>query len=35
LKERKIKLAIQKVLSEITEQELKDLFEIIKNQNEY
>lgn len=35
LKERKIKIAIQKVLSEITEQELKDLFEIIKNQNEY
>jgi type I restriction enzyme R subunit len=35
LKERKIKLAIQKVLPEITEQELKDLFEIIKNQNEY
>jgi type I restriction enzyme R subunit len=35
LKERKIKLAIQKVLSEITDQELKDLFEIIKNQNEY
>lgn len=35
LKERKIKLAIQKVLPEITEQDLKDLFEIIKNQNEY
>jgi type I restriction enzyme, R subunit len=35
LKERKIKLAIQKALSGITDQELKDLFEIIKNQNEY
>ncbi|MBU0546006.1 HsdR family type I site-specific deoxyribonuclease [Patescibacteria group bacterium] len=35
LKERKIKLAIQKVLLGITDQELKDIFEIIKNQNEY
>ncbi len=35
IKERKIKIAIQKVLSKITDQELKDLFEIIKNQNEY
>jgi len=35
LKERKIKIAIQKELPEITEQELKALFEIIKNQNEY
>jgi len=35
LKERKIKLAIQKVLPEISDQESKDLFEIIKNQNEY
>lgn len=35
LKEKKIKIAIQKVLPEITDQELKDLFEIIKNQNEY
>lgn len=35
IKEKGIKIAIQKVLPEITEQELKDLFEIIKNQNEY
>jgi len=35
LKERKIKLAIQKILPEIADQELKSLFEIIKNQNEY
>lgn len=35
LKERKIKLAIQKVFPEVTDLELKDLFEIIKNQNEY
>jgi type I restriction enzyme R subunit len=35
LKERKIRLAIQKVLPKITDQEMKDLFEIIKNQNEY
>ncbi len=35
LKERKIKIAIQKELPELTELELKALFEIIKNQNEY
>jgi type I restriction enzyme R subunit len=34
-KERAIKIAIQKVLPEISDQESKDLFEIIKNQNEY
>jgi len=34
-KEKAIKIAIKKVLPEITVQELKDLFEIIKNQNEY
>jgi type I restriction enzyme R subunit len=35
LKEKKIKIAIQKVLQNIADQELKDLFEIIKKQNEY
>ncbi len=35
LKERRIKIAIQQILSEITDEELKNLFEIIKNQNEY
>lgn len=35
LKERKIKIAIKKALPKITEDELKDLFEIIKNQHEY
>ncbi len=35
LKERQIKLAIHRVLPEIADQDLKDLFEIIKNQSEY
>jgi type I restriction enzyme R subunit len=35
LKERRIKLAIKKALSTISEEELKELFEIIKNQDEY
>ena len=35
LKERRIKLAIKKALSTISEEELKELFEIIKNQHEY
>jgi len=35
LKERRIKLAIKKTLSTISEEELKELFEIIKNQHEY
>jgi len=35
LKERKIKIAIKKVLPKINDYKLKDLFEIIKNQNEY
>lgn len=35
LKERKIKIALQKVLPEINNQERTDIFEIIKNQNEY
>jgi len=35
LKERRIKLAIKKALSNISEEELKELFEIIKNQHEY
>ena len=35
LKERAIKIGITKALPEISDEELKDLFEIIKNQNEY
>jgi type I restriction enzyme R subunit len=35
LKERAIKIEIKKVLSDISDEDLKDLFEIIKNQNEY
>ena len=35
LKERRIKLAIKKALSAISTEELKELFEIIKNQHEY
>ncbi len=35
LKERRIKIAIKKVLPEISDDDLKNLFEIIKNQNEY
>lgn len=35
LKEKKIKLAIRKNLPEISDKELKSLFEIIKNQDEY
>lgn len=35
LKERAIKIEIKKVLSDISEDDLKNLFEIIKNQNEY
>jgi len=34
-KERAIKIAIKKTLPDMGEDELKDLFEIIKNQNEY
>lgn len=35
LKERAIKIAIKKVLAGISDDELKNLFEIIKNQNDY
>ena len=35
LKEKAIKIEIKKVLPDITDEELKNLFEIIKNQNEY
>jgi type I restriction enzyme R subunit len=35
LKERAIKIAIRRVLPELSDEELKDLFEIVKNQNEY
>jgi type I restriction enzyme, R subunit len=35
LKEKGIKIAIKKVLKDISDEELKDLFEIIKNQHEY
>jgi type I restriction enzyme R subunit len=35
LKEKAIKIEIKKVLPDITDEELKTLFEIIKNQNEY
>jgi len=35
LKERAIKIEIRNVLPDITDEELKNLFEIIKNQNEY
>lgn len=35
LKERAIKIAIRKTLPELSDEELKGLFEIIKNQNEY
>ena len=35
LKERALKIAIKSVLTDISEEELKNLFEIIKNQNEY
>jgi type I restriction enzyme R subunit len=35
LKERAIKIAIKKVLVGINEEGLKNLFELIKNQNEY
>ncbi len=35
LKERAIKIEIKKALSDITEEGLKELFEIIKNQHEY
>jgi len=35
LKERAIKIAVKRVLVEISDDELKDLFEIVKNQNEY
>ncbi|MBT7484534.1 HsdR family type I site-specific deoxyribonuclease [Candidatus Peregrinibacteria bacterium] len=34
-KERAIKIAVRKALPNLNEDELKDLFEIIKNQNEY
>ncbi len=35
LKERAIKIAIKRVLAGISDDELKNLFEIVKNQNEY
>lgn len=35
LKERAIKIEIKKVLPDISDEDLKNLFEIIKNQNEY
>jgi type I restriction enzyme R subunit len=35
LKERAIKIKIKKALPDISDEKLKDLFEIIKNQNEY
>lgn len=35
LKERAIKIAIKKILTEISDDELKNIFEIVKNQNEY
>jgi len=35
LKERKIKNEIRGVLPDISDEDLKNLFEIIKNQNEY
>ena len=35
IKERAIKIAIKKALPELSDDELKDIFEIIKNQNEY
>ena len=35
LKERAIRIEIKKALPDITDEELKNLFEIIKNQNEY
>ena len=35
LKEKKIKIEIRKVLKDISDEELKELFEIIKNQHEY
>lgn len=35
LKERAIKIEIRKILPEISDEDLKNLFEIIKNQNEY
>ncbi len=35
LKERKIKIAIKQVFTDILDDELKNIFEIIKNQNEY
>ena len=35
LKERALKIAIKSVLTDISDEELKNLFEIIKNQNEY
>jgi len=35
LKERAIKIEIKKALPDIADEELKNLFEIIKNQNEY
>jgi type I restriction enzyme R subunit len=35
IKERAIKIAIKKALPELSGDELKGIFEIIKNQNEY
>jgi hypothetical protein len=35
LKERAIKIEIRKVLPEITDEDMKNLIEIIKNQHEY
>jgi type I restriction enzyme, R subunit len=35
LKERAIKIAIKRVLPKLSDDELKSLFEIIENQNEY
>jgi type I restriction enzyme R subunit len=35
LKERRIKIAIKKVLGDVSDKRLKELFEIIKNQDEY
>jgi len=34
-KERRIKIGIRKLLPELSDEELKDLFEIVKNQHEY
>lgn len=35
LKERAIKIEIKKIIPDITDEELKNIFEVIKNQNEY